>query len=155
MLIASKFGLPVISFVDTAWLANTLDAEHRGLGYAIATATATMLEVQSPTIAVIVGEGGSEGALALVAADKILMMEYATLSPISPEGAAMLFYADFAGFADIAMTAIENRDKAEADHKRCDSKVGFGILCFAKPWYAGFAIEIHMCAWSPGLRIPP
>ena len=102
MLIASKFGLPVISFVDTAWLANTLDAEHRGLGYAIATATATMLEVQSPTIAVIVGEGGSEGALALVAADKILMMEYATLSPISPEGAAMLFYADQSRSQDAA-----------------------------------------------------
>jgi len=94
MLIASKFGLPVITFVDTAAIANTLDAEHRGLGHALSTTTAAMLDVQAPTIAVIVGEGGSEAALALIAADKILMMEYATLSPISPEGAAVLFYAD-------------------------------------------------------------
>lgn len=111
MLLASKFGLPVINFVDTAGIANTLDAEHRGLGHAIATTTAAMLDVQAPTIAVIVGEGGSEGALAVIAADKILMMEYATLSPISPEGAAMLFYADETRSQDAAedlrLTAVD------------------------------------------------
>jgi acetyl-CoA carboxylase carboxyl transferase alpha subunit len=94
MTLSSKFGLPVITFVDTPGIANTLDAENRGLGHALSTTIATMLDIQAPTVAVIVGEGGSEAALALIAADKILMMEYATLSPISPEGAAILFYAD-------------------------------------------------------------
>ena len=111
MLLASKFGLPVITFVDTSGIANTLDAEHRGLGHALSTTTSAMLDVQSPTIAVIVGEGGSEAALALIAADKILMMEYATLSPISPEGAAMLFYADESrsqeAAADLRLTAAD------------------------------------------------
>ena len=94
MRMAAKFGFPLITFIDTAGPSISLEAEERGLGHAIATTLAQMAELPVPTVAVIIGEGGREGALALGVADRILMLESAIYTPISPEGAATLMYRD-------------------------------------------------------------
>ena len=92
--LASKFDLPLISLIDTPGPYSGLDAEERGLGNAIATTMAAIARLRSPSIAVVVGEGGSEGALALAVTDRVLMMEHAIYSIISPEDAANLIYQD-------------------------------------------------------------
>jgi len=102
MRLASKFALPVITLLDTAGPATSLDAEERGIGHAIASTIALMAELPVPTIAVIVGEGGREGALALGIADRILMLENAIFTPMSPEGAASLMYRDHNRVEDAA-----------------------------------------------------
>ena len=94
MKLASKFGLPLITLIDTPGAAHDQESDAHGIANALATTTALMLQVQTPTVAVIIGEGGSEAALALSVADRILMMERAIFSPISPEGAANLMYRD-------------------------------------------------------------
>ena len=92
--LAAKFAVPLITLVDTPGPSSTLDSEERGLGNAIATTMSLMASVEVPTIAAAVGEGGSEGALALAVADRVLMLENATYSVISPEEAAGLLFQD-------------------------------------------------------------
>ena len=92
--LASKFELPLITFIDTPGADLSLDAEQRGLGYTIASAMAEMAGIQVPSISVVIGEGGSAGALALGVADRVLMMEHAIYSAISPEDAAGLIFQD-------------------------------------------------------------
>ena len=82
--LASRFKLPVITLIDTQGAHPGLESEEQGVGNAIATTLSIMAEVPTPIISVIVGEGGSEGALALGIADSILMQQYAICSPISP-----------------------------------------------------------------------
>ncbi len=94
MRLAAKFGLPVITLIDTPGANASLESEERGIGQAVASAMATMAELPVPTIAVVLGEGGNEAAIAFGVADRIIMMENAILSPISPEGAAALLYRD-------------------------------------------------------------
>ena len=94
MQMAARFKLPLITFVDTPGALPSLESEERGLGYTIASTMAYLSDLPTPVISVIIGEGGSEGALALGVADRILMLENATYSPISPEGAATLLYRD-------------------------------------------------------------
>ena len=91
---AAKFDLPLITLIDTPGPYLGLDAEERGLGRAIATTMAGMSQVSVPSLSVIIGEGGSEGALALGVADRVLMLENAFYSTISPESAAELIYQD-------------------------------------------------------------
>ena len=91
---ASKFELPLITFIDTPGADLSLDAEQRGLGHTIASAMAEMAGIQVPSISVVIGEGGSAGALALGVADRVLMMEHAIYSAISPEDAAGLIFQD-------------------------------------------------------------
>ena len=91
---ATRFKLPLISFVDTPGALPSLESEERGLGHTIASTMALLSDLQTPVLSVIIGEGGSEGALALGVADRILMLENAIYSPISPEGAAALLYRD-------------------------------------------------------------
>lgn len=92
MDLADRFSLPVISFVDTAGAYPGIGAEERGQGEAIARSTERCLTLGVPMVAVITGEGGSGGAIAIAAANKVLMLEHSIYSVISPEGAASILY---------------------------------------------------------------
>lgn len=94
MRLAAKWSLPVITFVDTPGADPSYEAEKRGVAMSIAHAIATLIELPVPTVAVVIGEGGSGGALALAAADRVLMLENAVYSVISPEGASAILYGD-------------------------------------------------------------
>ena len=102
MKLASKLQLPLITFVDTPGPYYGRESEERGLGNAIATTMALMAQLPIPTISVVIGGGGSEGALALGVADRILMLENATYSVTSPENAAALLYRDSPGAQEMA-----------------------------------------------------
>lgn len=91
---AEKFGRPVITFIDTPGAYPGLEAESRGQGEAIASCLATMSGLTVPTIAVVIGEGGSGGALALAVADRINLLENAVFSVLSPEGFATILWKD-------------------------------------------------------------
>ena len=99
---AGKFGLPVITLIDSVGPDVSLEAEERGLGRSIAKTIADLSGINSPTIAVVIGEGGSEAALAFGVADRVLMMENAIYSTISPEEAAELIYQDEARAEEVA-----------------------------------------------------
>src|SRR5882724_818085 len=94
MKIAEKFGRPVFTFIDLAGANPGIGAEERGQGEAIARNLIEMSRLRVPTIATITGEGGSGGALALAVADRVLMMENAIYSVISPEGCASIMWKD-------------------------------------------------------------
>lgn len=94
MKLAEKFGRPVLTFLDLAGAYPGLGAEERGQGEAIARNLIEMSQLSTPTIAVITGEGGSGGALALAVADRVLMLENAIYSVISPEGCASIMWKD-------------------------------------------------------------
>src|SRR6185312_13725719 len=94
MELADRFNLPVISLVDTAGAYPGIDAEERGQAEAIARSTEACLNLGVPNVAVILGEGGSGGAVALATANKVLMLEHAIYSVISPEGAASILWRD-------------------------------------------------------------
>ena len=90
--LAEKFDLPVISFVDTAGAFPGKDAEERGQSESIASSIMVFLNSKIPTISVIIGEGGSGGAIGIAAADRVLMLEHSTYSVISPEGCASILW---------------------------------------------------------------
>jgi acetyl-CoA carboxylase carboxyl transferase subunit alpha len=94
MKIAEKFSRPVFTFIDLLGANPGLGAEERGQGEAIARNLREMAALKVPTIATIIGEGGSGGALALAVADRVLMMENAVYSVISPEGCASIMWRD-------------------------------------------------------------
>jgi acetyl-CoA carboxylase carboxyl transferase subunit alpha len=94
MKIAEKFGHPIFTFIDLAGANPGLGAEERGQGEAIARNLLEMSRLRVPTIATITGEGGSGGALALAVADRVLMLENAIYSVISPEGCASIMWKD-------------------------------------------------------------
>lgn len=103
MEMADKFGLPVITFVDTAGAYPGVDAEERGQAEAIARSTDCCLSLGVPLISVIIGEGGSGGAIAIATANSVLMLEHAIYSVISPEGAASILWRDPARAKDAAV----------------------------------------------------
>jgi acetyl-CoA carboxylase carboxyl transferase subunit alpha len=111
MDIADRFGLPVISLVDTSGAFPGVQAEERGQAEAIARSTERCLQLGVPMIACIVGEGGSGGAVALASADRVLMFEHAVYSVISPEGCASILWRTNDKAADAAqamkMTAAD------------------------------------------------
>ena len=94
MRLAERFGLPVLTLVDTAGAYPGVDAEARGQSEAIARAIETALDIRVPVIAAIIGEGGSGGAIALAAANAVLMLEHAVYTVISPEGCASILWRD-------------------------------------------------------------
>ncbi len=102
MEMADRFGLPVISFVDTAGAYPGIDAEERGQAEAIARSTDCCLGLGVPTVSVIIGEGGSGGAIAIATANTVLMLEHSIYSVISPEGAASILWRDAARAKDAA-----------------------------------------------------
>jgi acetyl-CoA carboxylase carboxyl transferase subunit alpha len=100
--LADRFGLPVLSFVDTAGAYPGIEAEERGQAEAIARSTEAWLGLRTPSVALVIGEGGSGGAIAIAAARRVMMMEHAIYSVISPEGAASILWRDTARAQDAA-----------------------------------------------------
>jgi acetyl-CoA carboxylase carboxyl transferase subunit alpha len=94
MELADRFGLPVISLIDTAGAFPGVDAEERGQAEAIARSTDACLALGAPNVAVIIGEGGSGGALAIAACNTVLMLEHAIYTVASPEAAASILWRD-------------------------------------------------------------
>jgi acetyl-CoA carboxylase carboxyl transferase subunit alpha len=106
MLLAERFGRPVITFIDTPGAYPGLGAEERGQSEAIAASLRLMARLAVPIVAVVIGEGGSGGALALGVADRILMLEHSVYSVISPEGCAAILWKS-ADKADDAANALK------------------------------------------------
>jgi acetyl-CoA carboxylase carboxyl transferase subunit alpha len=96
MEMADRFDIPVLALVDTAGAYPGIEAEERGQAEAIARSTEACLVLGVPNVAVILGEGGSGGAIAIAAANRVLMLEHAVYSVISPEGAASILWRDTA-----------------------------------------------------------
>jgi acetyl-CoA carboxylase carboxyl transferase subunit alpha len=114
MQLAERFGLPVVTLVDTSGAFPGIEAEERGQAEAIARSTEQCLALGVPIVAAVVGEGGSGGAIALAAADRVLMFEHAVYSVISPEGCASILWrtADKAADAAAAMKVTAQDLKA-------------------------------------------
>lgn len=106
MKFAEKFNRPIITFIDTPGAYPGIEAEERGQALAIAENLREMSQLAVPIIAVVIGEGGSGGALALSIADRILMLKYSIYSVISPEGCASILFRD-AGKAPLAAAALK------------------------------------------------
>ena len=96
MELADRFAFPLITFVDTPGAYPGVAAEQHGQGGAIARSQAMMLRLGTPTVACVIGEGGSGGAIAIAVADRVLMQEHAIYSVISPEGCAAILWRDAA-----------------------------------------------------------
>ncbi|MGH2449634.1 MAG: acetyl-CoA carboxylase carboxyltransferase subunit alpha [Chloroflexota bacterium] len=111
---AEHFGLPLVTFIDTPGANAGLADEERGQAEAIASSIGTMLALRIPTVAVVIGEGGSGGALAIASADRILMLEHSVFTVASPEAAAAILWHDSGKAAEAAanmrITARDLRD---------------------------------------------
>ena len=129
MDMADQFGLPVITFVDTAGAYPGVEAEERGQAEAIARSTERCLTLGTPMVATISGEGGSGGAIALAAANRVLILEYSIYSVISPEGCASILWRD----------RERRRDAAEAMKITADDLIGLKIVDRIIPEPAGGA----------------
>lgn len=123
--VAEKFNLPLITLIDTPGAYPGIGAEERGQSEAIARNLYAMSELKTPSIAVVIGEGGSGGALALGVVDHLMMLQYSTFSVISPEGCASILYKD-AKKADIAAESLG----ITADHLK---KVGLADEVIPEP----------------------
>ena len=123
MDMAERFNLPVVTLVDTPGAYPGRGAEERGQAEAIATCTEKCLALSAPVVSVIVGEGGSGGAVALAAANKVMMLEHSVYSVISPEGCASILWKDAAGKG-------ENKapDAAEAMKISAQDLFGLGVI---------------------------
>lgn len=118
MELASRFGLPVVTLVDTSGAFPGVEAEERGQAEAIARSTEACLALEVPMVAVIVGEGGSGGAVALASAERVLMFEHAVYSVISPEGCASILWR----------TAEKAADAAEAMRVTAQQLLELGVI---------------------------
>ena len=106
MNLANKFNLPILTFVDTAGAYPGIGAEQRGQSEAIASSIKTCLSVNVPLISIIIGEGGSGGAVAIATGDRVLMLENSVYSVISPEGCASILWKK-EGFDEIAANSLK------------------------------------------------
>ena len=120
MDMADRFNIPVISFVDTAGAYPGIGAEERGQAEAIARSTEKCLELGVPNLAIIIGEGGSGGAIAIATANRVLMLENAIYSVISPEAGASILWRDAAKAQDAAnnMKITASRPARLRRHRR-------------------------------------
>ncbi len=118
MRLADRFGLPVVTFIDTAGAYPGVDAEARGQAEAIARAIETCLDIKVPLVAAIIGEGGSGGAIALAAGNTVLMLEHAVYSVISPEGCASILWRN----------GEAAREAAEALHLTAEDLLRLGVI---------------------------
>ncbi|KQM65174.1 acetyl-CoA carboxylase carboxyl transferase subunit alpha [Sphingomonas sp. Leaf17] len=116
--LAARFGLPIVTLVDTSGAFPGIQAEERGQAEAIARSTAACLEADVPVVSVIVGEGGSGGAVALAAGNRVLMFEHAVYSVISPEGCASILWR----------TSDKAPDAAEAMRVTAQDLKTFGVI---------------------------
>jgi len=122
MQLADRFGLPVVTFVDTAGAYPGIDAEERGQGEAIARSIEVCLDLRVPLVSLVIGEGGSGGAIAIAAANRVLMMEHSVYSVITPEGCASILWRS----AEKAQEAAEAMRMTSDDLKKltvCDEIV--------------------------------
>ena len=130
---AEKFGRPVICFVDTQGAFCGADAEERGQGEAIAENILEMMGLKVPVITIVIGEGGSGGALALAAADRVYMPENAVYSVISPEGCASILWKDAGKVANAAdalhITAQDMVDFKVAENIIPENFEHFDTMC--------------------------
>jgi len=122
MKLAEKFSLPVISFIDTPGAYPGIGAEERGQSEAIARNLFEMSTLKTPIIAVVIGEGGSGGALAIGLSDITMMFEYSIYSVISPEGCASILYKDVSK-ADIAAESLKMTSKHLKKNKLIDKVI--------------------------------
>lgn len=99
---AEKFNRPIVSFIDTTGAFCGIEAEERGQGEAIASCLLTMANLRVPTISIVIGEGGSGGALALAMSDRLWMLENSFYSVISPEGCASILFRDLDRVEEVA-----------------------------------------------------
>jgi len=106
MDMADRFNIPVISFVDTAGAYPGIEAEERGQAEAIARSTEKSLDLGVPNLAIVIGEGGSGGAIAIATANRVLMLEHSIYTVASPEAAAAILWKD-AGRAQDAATNMK------------------------------------------------
>jgi acetyl-CoA carboxylase carboxyl transferase subunit alpha len=118
MKMAEKFSLPIVTFIDTPGAYPGLGAEERGQSEAIAYSLFLMSRLNTPIISVVIGEGGSGGALAIGVCDRLLMLQYSIYSVISPEGCASILWK----------SAERAEDAAEAMRITADSLSGFGLV---------------------------
>ncbi len=118
MRLADRFGLPVVTLVDTPGAFPGVQAEERGQAEAIARSTEQCLALTVPLVAVIVGEGGSGGAIALAAANRVLMLEHSVYAVISPEGCASILWR----------TADRAADAAEAMRVTAEDLLRLGVI---------------------------
>jgi acetyl-CoA carboxylase carboxyl transferase subunit alpha len=118
MQLADRFGLPVVTIVDTSGAFPGIQAEERGQAEAIARSTQACIELGVPMVSAIVGEGGSGGAVSLAAANRVLMMEHAVYSVISPEGCASILWR----------TADKASDAAEAMRITAEDLMRLGVI---------------------------
>jgi acetyl-CoA carboxylase carboxyl transferase subunit alpha len=133
MAIADKMNLPVITLIDTPGAFPGSGAEERGQGGAIARSMQTMLRLRVPSIAVVIGEGSSGGALALGVTDRVMMLENSTYSVISPEGGAAILWRD----------AAKAREAATAFQPTAANCYRWGIADVVVPEPAGGAHRDH------------
>ena len=118
MEMADRFNIPLISFVDTAGAYPGIGAEERGQAEAIARSTEKCLELGVPNIAIVIGEGGSGGAIAIAVANRVLMLENSIYSVISPEAGASILFRD----------AAKAQDMATAQKITAQDLLGFGVI---------------------------
>lgn len=116
---AEKFGFPLLCFIDTPGASPDMQSEERGQGQAIAENLMAMASLPVPIVAIVIGEGGSGGALAIGVADRLIMLEHAIYSVASPEASAAILWRDASKAADAAramkITAADLRDLGVAD----------------------------------------
>ena len=127
MELADQFNLPVISMVDTAGAFPGIEAEERGQAEAIARSTEACLALGAPNIAVVIGEGGSGGAVAIATANRVLMLEHAIYTVASPEASAAILWKSSARAEDAATNMkITAQDLPALWHHRCHHPGAFG-----------------------------
>lgn len=122
MQLASQFNIPVITFVDTPGAYPGIGAEERGQALAIAENIQEMFNIKSPIISIVIGEGGSGGALGIAVADKVFMMEYSIYSVISPESCASILWSD-PKMAEIAANSLQLSPNKALELKVIDSVI--------------------------------
>ena len=149
---AEKFHRPVICFVDTLGAYCGAEAEERGQGEAIAENILEMMGLRTPVISVVIGEGGSGGALALAAADRVYMLENAVYSVISPEGCASILWKDSGRVADAAqclhITAADMVDLHVAEGIIPENFADFQQMCAAMTVQLTMDLD-ELCALTP------
>lgn len=149
---AEKFHRPVVCFVDTSGAGCNVGAEERGQGEAIAENMYEMMTAKTPILSIVIGEGGSGGALALAAADRVYMLENAVYSVISPEGCASILWKDSGRVADAAqclhITAADMVDLHVAEGIIPENFADFQQMCAAMTVQLTMDLD-ELCALTP------
>ena len=156
MQLAAKFGLPVITLVDCPNAQASFESEHNGIAFALANSLAVMSSLPTAIISVIIGQGGSGGAVALAVADRVLMLEHAIYSVISPEGAASILFRDVKRAESVAealkLTAHDLHQFGIIDTVVPEPQGG----AHAHPDAAAATLKAYLCAVLGEVRgIPP